>query len=201
MITEQDIKQAEARVAEARDRGHRSKMAAQEGVEEAIQREAGRLADLIEARGRQDAALKARKVTEKPHAAELKALGAKLSDSADTVGKAESEATRALLRLIGTLRDHNTVTAEAHARLTALGLPLGDEDAHYDTGHGSAGTLRLAGKPWGPVPADVLLQHVTAEVVKREFGAKHPAARVADVRILSLQSGIGGALTERLKVA
>ncbi|MFF5008037.1 hypothetical protein ACFY3G_35050 [Streptomyces phaeochromogenes] len=201
MITEQDIKQAEARVAEARDRGHRSKMAARDDVHEMIAREVQAAEELKEAKVRQDAALKARKAAEKPHAADLKAMGAKLSDSADAVGKAEQEAAQALLRFVTTLRGHNAVTADVHARLVALGLPLGDEDADYDTGHGSAGTLRLAGKPWGSVPADVLLQHVMAEVVKREFGAKHPAARVTDVRLLSLKRGMGGALTERLNVA
>ncbi|WP_151477741.1 hypothetical protein [Streptomyces albicerus] len=201
MITDEDIEQAEARVTKTRERGHDAKMAARDDVAAMIEREVQAAEELKAAKTRQDEALKARKATEKPHAAELKALGATLSDSAGAVGKAHREATQALLKLVGALRDHNASVSSVHARLAALGLPLGDEDATYDTGAGSSGTLRLAGTDWGPVPADTLLQYATAEVAKAEFGPKHPAARVADPRIHSLQRGMGGALTERLKVA
>ncbi|WP_329276963.1 hypothetical protein [Streptomyces sp. NBC_01451] len=199
MITSIDIEQAETRVSEARQRGARARMAARTDVEDAIQREVRRADEVKAAKARQDEALKARKIAEKPHAAELKSLNASLEKSAETVVRAQQEAAQALLKLVGALRDHNASASEVHARLAALGLPLGDEDATYETGHGRAGILRINGTPWGPVPEDALTQYVVAEVMKRVFGAKHTGARAQDVRVHSLLRGAGGMLTERLK--
>lgn len=195
MITDQDIREAEAQVAAARERGARAKMAARDDVHEMIGREVARLTELREAKQRQDEGLKTRKVAERQHASELKAMGAELDSSAQTVDKARKNAARALEELISALRGHNTAVGEAHSRLAALGLPLGDEAVdQYDTGAGHAGALRVAGTTWASVPEDAMVAHVVAEVMKREFGAQHPAARVRDVRVHSLVRGSAGAL-------
>jgi hypothetical protein len=134
----------------------------------------------------QDAALKTRKAAEKPHAPELRKLNAGLSASAGAVDKARQEATQALEKLVVALRDHNEAVGAAHARLVALALPLGDEHAEYDNGHGSGGTLRISGTYRAPVPTDTVVQIVVAEVAKRAFGLQHPAAQVRDIRAKSL---------------
>ncbi|MEW2254987.1 hypothetical protein [Streptomyces sp. NPDC047869] len=195
MITEQDIERAEARVTEMKERGKRLRMANRDETADAVRLEMGRLVELKAAKERQDAALKARKAAERPHAPELKKMGAELSDSAGAVDKARREATQALEKLVSALRDHNTAVSAAHARLLALGLPLGDEAVdHYESGAGGAGVLHLGGKPWAPVPVDTMVQHVVAELMKQEFGPKHPAARVRDIRGHSLLRGSAGAL-------
>ncbi|MFE0383932.1 hypothetical protein ACFW1F_07580 [Streptomyces bungoensis] len=196
MITDADIAQAETRVTEIRERSDRLRMANRDETADAIRLEIGRLTELKAAKEQQDAALKARKAAEKPYAAELKSMNAELSDSAKAVDKARQEAAQALEKLIAALRDHNTAVSSVHARLAALGLPLGDKYATYDTGHGSAGTLCINGVFWSPVPADTMAQHAVTKVMKQEFGEKHPAARMWDARIHSLVRGVGG-----LKVA
>ncbi|MFE6287694.1 hypothetical protein [Streptomyces sp. NPDC057877] len=195
MITDHDIEQAEARVAEVKERGELLRMANRDETADAIRLEVGRLVELKERKAAQDAAFKARKAAERPHASELKAIGAELDSSAGTVDTARQNAARALEELVTALRSHNTAVGTAHARLAALGLPLSDEACdRYDVGHGSAGALRLAGDMWAPVPEDTYTQHVVAEVMRREFGPKHPAARVRDIRLHSLQRGSAGAL-------
>lgn len=196
MITDADIAQAEARVAEVKERAARLRMANRDETADAIRLEMGRLAELKERKAAQDAALKDRKTAEKPHAPELRKLNAGLSDSAEAVDKARQDAAQALEKLVAALRGHNEAVSAAHARLVTLGLPLGDEHAEYDNGFGSGGTLRISGVFWSPVPEDTVVQIVVAQVAKREFGPQHPAAYVRDVRAHSLAHGNGG-----LKVA
>ncbi|MCX3290042.1 hypothetical protein OR263_25580 [Streptomyces sp. NEAU-H22] len=194
MITDEDIRTAEARVTEVKERGARLRMANRDETADAVRLAVGRLEELRELKAAQDSAIKSRKAAEKSHTPEMKKMSAELSDSAEAVNKARDDASHALDKLIFALRCHNTAVGAAHARLTALGLPLADEDAEYDTGHGSSGALRISGTDWKPVPEDAMVQHTVAEVIKREFGAKHPAARVHDVRAHSLLRGGAGGL-------
>ncbi|MFE6092728.1 hypothetical protein ACFQ7M_12155 [Streptomyces massasporeus] len=194
MITDEDIRTAEARVAEVKERGARLRMANRDDTADAVRLEVGRLTELKDRKAAQDSAIKARKAAEKSHTPEMKKMSAELSDSAGAVNTARDDVSHALDKLIFALRCHNTVVGAVHARLTALGLPLADEEAEYDTGHGSSGALRISGTDWKPVPEDAVVQHTIAEVMRREYGAKHPAARVRDVRAHSLLRGAAGGL-------
>ncbi|MDX3634801.1 hypothetical protein PV728_32000 [Streptomyces europaeiscabiei] len=196
MITDRDVTEAEARVAEMRERGSRLKMAKRDEVSDAVRLEVGRLTELKDRKTAQDAALKARKAAERTHLPELKKMNAELSDSAESVDKAREAAAAALSKLIAAVRGHNDVLGAVHGRLTALGLPLGDEVVDtYESGHGSAGVLRVNGTVWSPVPPDTLTMYVVSQVVADAFGPKHPEARVRDVRIHSLLRASNGRLT------
>ncbi|MGW3913183.1 hypothetical protein ACWEBX_16950 [Streptomyces sp. NPDC005070] len=183
MITEQ----AEARVAEMRERGARLRMANRDETADAIRLRMGHLAELKERKAAQDQALKNRKAAERPHAADVKAMSAKLSKSDDAIVKAIHDAARELGALFLTVRGHNDAIGAVHARLAELGLPLGDETVDcYETGHGSGGTLRLNGTTGTPIPPDTLTMYAVSQVMAEAFGPKHPEARVRDARIHSL---------------
>ncbi|MFF6966033.1 hypothetical protein ACFY9G_22055 [Streptomyces anthocyanicus] len=194
MITDQDIAEAEARVRQIKERGVRLRMANRDETADAIRLEVGRLEELKESKAAQDAALKVRKAAEKPHTPELKKMSAELSDSADIADKARQDAVHALEKLVFALRGYNDTVCAAHARLAALGLTLADGDAEYDSGHGRAGAVRIAGTDWASVAEDVVVQIIVADVMKQLFGPKHPAARVRDIRAHSLARGSAGAL-------
>ncbi|MFF4308503.1 hypothetical protein [Streptomyces sp. NPDC001507] len=174
MITDQDIEQAEARVAEMRERGDRLKMANREETADAVRLEVGRLTELKERKAAQAEALKARKVAERPHLAELKKMNAQLSDSAEKVDKARHDAAEALSRLISAVRRHNGSIGAVYDRMKELGLPAGDEVVDlYDSGYGSAGVLRISGTAWTPLPADTLTMYAVTQVMANAFGPKH----------------------------
>ncbi|MGI5406626.1 hypothetical protein ACQEV9_07500 [Streptomyces chartreusis] len=195
MITDEDIRMAETRVSEVKERGARLRMANRDDVADAINLEMGRLVELRERKAQQDAAPKVRKTAERSHASDLKGMGAELESSASTVDKARENAARALEELVSALRAHNATVGAVHTRLNALGLPLADDAVdQYESGAGHAGVLRVGGTTWAQVPVDAMLEHAVAEVVKREFGAKHPGARSRDIRLHSLRRGSVGAL-------
>ncbi|MFF3690695.1 hypothetical protein [Streptomyces sp. NPDC002187] len=202
MITTENVEQAEARVTEAR---HRAAMLRKHGAgdaEDMVTRAVTAAADLWERKARQDEALKARKAAEKPHAAELRRLGKELDASADRLGTAAQTAAHALTKLIAAVTAHNGAVQAAHARLTELGLPLGDADvAEYESGAGRAGELRLLGEHWGPAPADTVAQFVISRVMGECFGPNHPGARIADIRVHSFTRGGAGKLADRLTAA
>lgn len=190
MITTKHVEQAEAQVAEARQRAATLRKHGASDAEDMVQRAVVRAVELKENKARQDAALKVRKAAEREHTADLKAIGASLDDSSGEVSKALRDAAQTLVKLVAAVRSHNATVSAAHARLAALGLPIGDDDvATYDTGHGRAGQLSVNGRVWGQLPVDLMIQQAAAEVIGKEFGPKHPAAQVRDIRAHSLRRG------------
>ncbi|MER7819948.1 hypothetical protein [Streptomyces sp. NPDC096153] len=202
MITTQTIEQAEARAAEARRKAAALRKHGAVDAEDMVQRAVTAAVELREAKARQDESLKVRKAAEKPHAAELREMGESLEASADKVATAAQGAAQALSGLVAAVTAHNEVVHAAHARLMALGLPLGDDAVSaYETGAGRDGELRVFGEYWSPAAADAVAQVVISGVMGSCFGSKHPAARVSDIRVHSLRRGSYGKLVDRITAA
>lgn len=178
MITIEDIQKAEEVAEQARERSARLRRT--HGIDggEAVERERQRVEELRQRKERQDAAIEARKAVEKPHRAELTKMAKTLDGQDGEVVKAVEELRAAHARLLAVVADRNGATGSAHARLLELGLVAGDEAvSEYDTGCGPDGLVRIAGRVWGPVAADVVTTAAVAAVAAAEYGRGHALAQ------------------------